>query len=47
VFASFDTNTAAGRVAEVSGDYRRITGAEPQTFDAWLAQNQSLFVARS
>jgi NAD(P)H dehydrogenase (quinone) len=43
VFASFDTNTAAGRVAEVSGDFRRITGREPQRFDDWLAANAKLF----
>lgn len=43
VFASFDTNTAAGRVAGVTGDYRAITGAEPQAFDAWLALNHTRF----
>jgi NAD(P)H dehydrogenase (quinone) len=42
VFASFDTNTAAGRVAEVSGDYRLLTGSEPQSFDDWLAANRGL-----
>lgn len=36
VFASFDTNTAAGRVAEVTGDYERLTGKKPQAFEAWL-----------
>ena len=43
VFASFDTNTAAGGVAEVSGDFRRITGRDPQPFDGWLAANVALF----
>jgi NAD(P)H dehydrogenase (quinone) len=43
VFASFDTNTAAGHVAEVSGDFRRITGRDPQRFDDWLAANKKLF----
>jgi len=43
VFASFDTNTAAGRVAAVSGDFRRITGRDPQPFDDWLAANAALF----
>lgn len=43
VFASFDTNTAAGRVAEVTGDYQRITGELPQSFDAWLAAHRSGF----
>lgn len=36
VFASFDTNTAAGRVAEVTGDFERLTGKQPQAFEAWL-----------
>jgi NAD(P)H dehydrogenase (quinone) len=45
VFASFDTNTAASRVAEVSGDFRRITGRDPQRFDDWLAANKGLFSA--
>jgi NAD(P)H dehydrogenase (quinone) len=39
VFASFDTNTAAGGVAEVTGDYRLITGRDPQPFVQWLAAN--------
>lgn len=41
VFASFDTNTAAGRVAEVNGDYRALTGVEPTTFEQWLAANKT------
>jgi NAD(P)H dehydrogenase (quinone) len=45
VFASFDTNTGAGRVAQVSGDFRRITGRDPQRFDDWLAANRQLFTA--
>ncbi|WP_029463418.1 SDR family oxidoreductase [Serpentinimonas barnesii] len=36
VFASFDTNTAAGRVADVTGDFMRLTGRQPQAFEAWL-----------
>jgi len=45
VFASFDTNTAAGRVATVSGDFAHVTGTEPQSFDAWLDVNRSAFAA--
>ena len=45
VFASFDTNTAAGRVATVTSDFQTLTGATPQTFDAWLAQNKAGFGA--
>jgi NAD(P)H dehydrogenase (quinone) len=41
IFASFDTNTKAGRVATITQDYRKLTGHEPQKFDAWLAANQS------
>ena len=36
VFASFDTNTAAGRVAQVTGDFEALTGRKPQSFDDWL-----------
>ncbi|MFG6429549.1 NAD(P)H-binding protein [Roseateles sp. LYH14W] len=38
VYASFDTNTAAGRVAEVTGDFEALTGRKPQSFDDWLVQ---------
>lgn len=41
LWASFDANTAQGRVAEVTGDYRKITGREPQTFAAWVEENGS------
>lgn len=41
VFASFDTNTAAGRVAEVTGDYQRLTGVAPRAFADWLAEHRS------
>lgn len=43
VFASFDTATAAGDLALVTGDFERITGREPQTFEAWLAENRAAF----
>jgi NAD(P)H dehydrogenase (quinone) len=39
IFASFDSNTAAGGVAEVTNDYQRITGREPLAFDAWRQAN--------
>lgn len=41
VFASFDTNTAAGFVGTVTDDYHRITGRAPQRFDEWLAAHRS------
>jgi NAD(P)H dehydrogenase (quinone) len=41
IFASFDTNTKAGRVATVTDDYRRLTGAAPVTFSDWLAAHKN------
>lgn len=40
IFASFDTNTKAGRVAEVTPDFRKLTGREPRKFDEWLIANK-------
>lgn len=45
IFASFDTNTAAGRVATVTGDYRALTGVDPQPFEAWLSANAHALAA--
>lgn len=45
VFASFDTNTEAGRVAQVTGDFERITGRQPQSFEAWLQANKAALAA--
>jgi NAD(P)H dehydrogenase (quinone) len=41
VFASFDTNTRVGRVAAVTGDYRKLTGVAPVKFDDWLTANKT------
>lgn len=41
VVASFDANTAAGHVAEVTDDYQRITGVAPQSFANWLAARRA------
>lgn len=41
IFASFDTNTKAGRVANVSDDFQKLTGGAPQKFADWLAANKS------
>jgi NAD(P)H dehydrogenase (quinone) len=41
IFASFDTNTKAGRVATITNDAQKLTGVAPQKFDAWLAANKS------
>jgi len=45
VFASFDTNTAAGRVAEVTRDFQTLTGMAPQPFSSWLAANAAALAA--
>lgn len=45
VFASFDTNTAAGRVAEVTGDFSKLTGVAAQPFADWLAANATALTA--
>ena len=43
VLASFDTNTAQGGLADVTGDYRKLTGLEPKSFEVWLSNNKSVF----
>lgn len=36
VFASFDDNTAKGGLSGVTGDYAKLTGQQPQSFESWL-----------
>lgn len=43
ILASFDANTAAGRVAAVTTDFKQLTGREPQTFHHWLENHRGLF----
>ena len=45
VLASFDANTAAGRVAQVSNDYERITGRRPTSFADWVARHRAALTA--
>ena len=45
VFASFDANTALGGLADVTGDYKALTGAEPQSFEDWLKTNKAALAA--
>jgi NAD(P)H dehydrogenase (quinone) len=45
VFASFDTNTAQGGLADVTGDYKTLTGTAPRSFESWLADNKAAFAA--
>jgi|KBSSwiStaDraftv2_1062776.scaffolds.fasta_scaffold00080_50 NAD(P)H dehydrogenase (quinone) len=40
LFASFDTNTAAGGVADVTDDFTALTGAAPLPLQQWLAANK-------
>lgn len=43
VFASFDTNTATGRVADITEDFQKLTGKSPLPFAQWLAANKTAF----
>ncbi|UYC12169.1 NAD(P)H-binding protein [Xanthomonas sp. CFBP 8445] len=45
VYASFDTNTAAGRVATVTGDYQALTGQAPLPFEQWLQDQRAQLAA--
>lgn len=45
IYASFDTNTAAGKVATVSHDFEQLTGRKPQSFKAWVAAHQAMLAA--
>ena len=45
VYASFDTNTAAGKVATVTHDFEQLTGRKPQSFKAWVAAHQAMLAA--
>jgi NAD(P)H dehydrogenase (quinone) len=45
VFASIDTNTAAGRLADITGDYEALTGVAPLALRTWLADNQAVIAA--
>jgi NAD(P)H dehydrogenase (quinone) len=42
VLASIDTNIAAGRLADVTGDYEALTGVDPLPFEKWLAANKAV-----
>lgn len=42
--ASFDTNTAVGRVAKVTADFRRLTDRSPQRLEEWVKANRSVLL---
>lgn len=39
LFASFDDNTAKGGLSGVTGDYKALTGVDPQPFEPWVKAN--------
>lgn len=41
--ASFDANTKAGGLGEVSGDFEKLTGRMPMRLSDWLAANRGAF----
>lgn len=41
VFASFDTNTRLGRVADITDDFRQLTGIESRKYSVWLAAHKA------
>lgn len=45
VLASFDTNTAAGHVGQVTNDFERLTGYKPQRFADWLQVHKAALLA--
>jgi NAD(P)H dehydrogenase (quinone) len=42
VFASIDTNTSVGGLADVTGDFKALTGVDAQSFEDWLAANKAV-----
>lgn len=45
LFASFDASIAQGDMAGTSADYKTLTGAEPQSFEAWVKSNAAALSA--
>ncbi len=45
LFASFDDNTAKGGLSGVTGDYKALTGAEPQPLEPWVKANAAALAA--
>ncbi len=36
VYASIDTMIGNGGLAKITGDFKALTGREPQSFEAWV-----------
>jgi NAD(P)H dehydrogenase (quinone) len=45
VFASFDSNTQAGGVAEITDDFKKLTSRAPGLYKDWLLANQAAIAA--
>jgi NAD(P)H dehydrogenase (quinone) len=45
MFASFDDNTAKGGLSGVTGDYKALTGVDPQAIEPWIKANAAAFTA--
>ncbi|THV17071.1 SDR family oxidoreductase [Rhizobium rhizophilum] len=45
VFASIDTMVGIGGLATITGDFKALTGAEPQPFEAWVESQAATFKA--
>ncbi|MFN3718604.1 MAG: SDR family oxidoreductase [Rhizobium rhizophilum] len=45
VFASIDTMIGIGGLATITGDFKALTGAEPQPFEAWVESQAATFKA--
>lgn len=43
VLGSAEVHIANGRLGDVTGDVKALTGTTPQTFESWLAANKSAF----
>lgn len=45
LFASFDQNAAQGGLSGVTGDYKALTGQEPESLENWLTWNAAAFAS--
>ena len=45
LFASFDAATAQGDLSGTSADFKKLTGIEPQSFEAWVKANAAALSA--
>lgn len=46
LLVAFDLNTAAGKVAEVTGDFTKLTGRAPMGFNDFMTSNAAAFSAQ-